>query len=164
MPEVLDAWSEFNVAMVGATAALAGLAIVAASVNIAEIVKAASLTSRLAAGIAGLVLALVGSAVGLVPGIPAAAYAAVMIAAAAVAGVFQTTAALRILANHDPANRLRVLKSAVGYLAPAAYVVGGVLLLIGSPVPGLAWFAVGSIVAIIAALLISWIVLVEVLR
>src|SRR5687767_3657682 len=53
--EQIEAWSEFNVAMVGATAALAGLVIVAASVNIAEIIKEASLTARLAAGIAGLV-------------------------------------------------------------------------------------------------------------
>ena len=48
----LDAWSEFNVAMVGATAALAGLVIVASSVNIAEIIKSATLTARLAAAIA----------------------------------------------------------------------------------------------------------------
>ena len=62
--EQLEAWSEFNVAMVGATAALAGLVIVAASVNIGDIIKSVSLTARLAAGIAGLVLALAGSAIG----------------------------------------------------------------------------------------------------
>ncbi len=41
-----------------ATAALAGLVIVASSVNIAEIVKAATITARLGAAIASLVLAL----------------------------------------------------------------------------------------------------------
>ena len=50
MMEDLELWSEFNVAMVGATAALAGLVIVAASVNIGEIIKTRSLTARLAAG------------------------------------------------------------------------------------------------------------------
>ena len=42
MIEGLELWSEFNVALVGATAALAGLVIVASSVNIAEIVKSRS--------------------------------------------------------------------------------------------------------------------------
>ena len=40
MYESLEAWSDFTVAMTGATAALAGLIIVAMSVNIERIVKA----------------------------------------------------------------------------------------------------------------------------
>lgn len=159
----IGTWSEFNVAMVGATAALAGLVIVAASVNIGDIVKAPSLTARLAAGIVGLVLALCGSAIGLIPDLPASAYGWAMIALALVAGCFQIVATVEILRNRNPANRMRPLKSAVGFLTPTAYVVGGVLLL-GSSASGLAWFAAGSIVAIVAALLVSWIVLVEVLR
>lgn len=66
---MFESWSEFNVAMAGATAALAGLVIVAASVNIAEIVKSRTLTARLLAGIAALLLALAVSALGLIPGI-----------------------------------------------------------------------------------------------
>ena len=61
MADEFELWSEFNVAMVGATAALAGLVIVASSVNIGEIIKARSLTARLGAGIAALVLAIVAS-------------------------------------------------------------------------------------------------------
>lgn len=48
-------------------------------------------------------------------------------------------------------------------MAPIAYVVGATLLLLGLPY-GLVLFAAGSILAIVAALLISWVVLVEVLR
>jgi hypothetical protein len=44
--DALDTWHEFNVAMLGATAALAGLVIVAASVNITVIIAAPALTSR----------------------------------------------------------------------------------------------------------------------
>ena len=65
-------WGDFHVAMVGATAALAGLVIVAASVNIGEIVKAPALTARLGSAIAGLVLAPVVSALGRLPGVSAA--------------------------------------------------------------------------------------------
>jgi len=161
--EQIEAWSEFNVAMVGATAALAGLVIVAASVNIGDIIKEASLTARLAAGISGLVLALIGSAIGLIPDVGHVPYGVAMIVLAVGAGVFQVQAARRIFENRHPANRLRGLKSAVGFVAPLAYVIGGALLVAGQP-GALVWFAVGSIVAIVAALLVSWIVLVEVLR
>jgi hypothetical protein len=44
--ELLHSWKDYNVAMTGAIAALAGLVIVAASVNIERIVKAPMLTSR----------------------------------------------------------------------------------------------------------------------
>ena len=60
--------------MLGATAALAGLVIVAASVNITVIIAAPALTSRLASAIAGLVLAIVVCAVGLIPAQTAPAF------------------------------------------------------------------------------------------
>ena len=161
--EQIEAWSEFNVAMVGATAALAGLVIVAASVNIGAIIKSASLTARLATGIAGLVLALAGSALGLVPAIDAMPYGLVLIVLALCAAVFQVQATRRIFQNRDPKNRLRLGKSVVGFVAPLAYLVGGALLAAGSP-DGLMWVAAGCVLAIIAALVVSWIVLVEVLR
>ena len=49
------------------------------------------------------------------------------------------------------------------FLAPALYAVGGVLLLFADP-SGLVWLAAGAIAAIVAALFVSWVVLVEVLR
>ena len=161
--EQLEAWSEFNVAMVGATAGLAGLVIVAASVNIGDIIKSPSLTARLAAGIAGLVLALTGSAIGLFPGIDAPMYGIAVIVLAAGAAVFQVQATRRITENRDPENRLRWAKAGIGFLAPLSYVIGGVLVSLGES-HGLLWMAGGSIVAVVAALLVSWIVLVEVLR
>lgn len=161
--EQIEAWSEFNVAMVGATAALAGLVIVAASVNIGDIIKVVSLTARLAAGIAGLVLALAASTLGLIPDIGTLPYGVATILFAIGASAFQAQAARRIFQNRRPENRLRLVKSAIGFVAPAAYLVGGVFLVAGRA-DGLVWFAAGSIIAIIAALLVSWIVLVEVLR
>lgn len=161
--EQLEAWSEFNVAIVGATVALAGLVIVAASVNIGQIIKEASLTARLAAGIAGLVLALAGSAIGLIPDLRLPAYGVAMILLALGAAAFPVQASRRIYQNRHPQNRLRWGKAAVGFIAPLTYLAGGALLA-GGQEQGLMWFAVGSIAAVVAALMISWIVLVEVLR
>jgi hypothetical protein len=164
MNEALHGWSEFNVAMVGATAALAGLVIVAASVNIAKIIKAASLTARLASAITGLLTALISSAVGLMPGTDQVWYGATVIVVAAIAGSFSVQAARRLFENQNPANGLRGPRSAVLFLTPIAYAVGGVLLLSGAVTSGLVWLAVGSIIAIVVALIVSWVVLVEVLR
>jgi hypothetical protein len=163
MEAYLDGWNEFNVAMMGATAALAGLLIVAASVNIAEIIKAASIASRLAAGLAGLVLAIVASGIGLIPDIPHLVYGLAITALALAAGIFSFQASRRIYENHHPANRQKLVKSAVGFVAPLAYLVGGVLALAGSP-SGVLWAAVGAIASIVAGILMSWIALVEILR
>ena len=160
--DVLEWWNDFNVAMMGAAAALAGLVIVAASVNIGEIIKAPSISARLAAGIAGLVLAIVGSAVGLIPGLTPLAYGLTMILFALGAGLFSAQAARRIYDNKHPANQLKLGKSVLAFVSPAAYLLGGILLVLD--LPGVVWFAVGSIAAIVAAVLISWIALVEVLR
>ncbi|MBT2452934.1 hypothetical protein J7F03_39085 [Streptomyces sp. ISL-43] len=163
MEEYLAGWNNFNVAIMGAAGALAGLVIVAASVNIAEVVKAPSLTSRLAGDIAGLVLALSGSAVGLVPEVSPMSYGLSMAVLTAGAGLLQVQATRRIYENRHPDNQMKFGKSAVGFVAPFAYLVGAALLITGSP-QGVVWFAAGSIVAIITALVISWIALVEVLR
>jgi hypothetical protein len=161
--DALDGWSEFNVAMTGATAALAGLVIVAASVNIGEIVKARMLTARLAAGISGLVLAIIGSAIGLIPGISAVGYGASVTVLALAAGVFSVDATRQIYAEHHPQNRAKGAKAALAFVVPLVYLVAGALLLAGSTT-GLIMLAVGAIAAIVAALLVSWIVLVEILR
>ncbi|MFT4210701.1 MAG: hypothetical protein QM626_02415 [Microbacterium sp.] len=163
MDAALDAWKDFDVAMLGATAALAGLVIVAATINIAVIVKERSLTARVANAIAGLVLAICVCAVGLMPGLTGAAYGWTTLVLAAAVAVFSTSATIRVYQNRDPWNRMRWGKAVMAYLAPVVYGTGAVMLLAGSSV-GLIVVAVGALAAIVTALLVSWIVLVEVLR
>ncbi len=119
--EELEQWTDFNVAMVGATAALAGLVIVASSVNIAEIIKSRALTARLAAGIATLVLAIVASGLGLVPTMTPAWFGILLLVATIGAGVFQVQATRAIYADRDPAARARFAKSVFGFLPIGAY-------------------------------------------
>ena len=159
----LEQWTDFNVAMLGATAALAGLVIVAASVNIREIITSGTLTPRLAAAISALVLALIVSGMALIPDIDPLWFGALIIVATAVAGAFQLNAT-RVIAR-DPAteDRARVAKAVLGFLPIAAYLAAGALLVAGQP-GGLMLAAAGALLAIVSAILISWIVLVEVLR
>lgn len=163
MGDELELWSEFNVAMVGATAALAGLVIVASSVNIGEIVKTRSLTARLGAGIATLVLAIVASGLALMPTITPGWYGILLLVSAVGAAVFQGMASRAIFADHDPAARAKLGKSVFGFLPIVAYVVAGIAILLGHPA-GLSFAAAGCILAIVAGILVSWVVLVEVLR
>ncbi|GGD64137.1 hypothetical protein [Microbacterium murale] len=156
-------WSEFNVAMAGATAALAGLVIVAASVNIAEIVKSRTLTARLLAGIAALVLALAVSALGLVPDLDLAWYGGLIIVVTLLAAAFQVNVTRLIARDPDPADRARPLKYLIGFLPLAAYVVAGVMVWAGHP-SGLHLAAAGCLLAIVSAIVVSWVALVEVLR
>ena len=160
---MIEQWSEFNVAMAGATAALAGLVIVAASVNISEIVKSRTLTARLLAGIAALVLALTVSALGLVPRIDGVWLGTLTLVSALLASVFQIHATRLIARDTDPADRARPLKYLVGFLPIAAYLVAGVFVAVGHPV-GLYLAAAGCLLAIVSAIVVSWVALVEVLR
>ncbi|WP_350347463.1 hypothetical protein ABIQ69_12580 [Agromyces sp. G08B096] len=166
MPELLDAWSEFNVAMVGATAALAGLLIVAMSVNIQTIMASRSLPARIAASLATLVLAIAVTALGLAPGQPGWAYGVEVLVATAVAATFEWHAVGVIARDHErsPSLRERLAKSALGVIPLAAYLAGGLALLAGAGSAGLWFLALGAILAIASAIVHAWVVLVEVLR
>lgn len=159
----LDAWSDFNVAMVGATAALAGLVIVAASVNIGDIVKSRTLTARLGSAIVALVIALVVSAIALVPGITDRGFGMLVLALVAIALVFQIGTARLIASDENPRDRARWVKSALGFLPLAAYLSAGALAVAQHPA-ALYLAAAGTVLAIVAALIVSWVALVEVLR
>ena len=171
MSEALDGWSEFNVAMVGATAALAGLLIVAMSVNIGEIVKTATLPSRAAAAIATLVVAIVATALGLVPGQPHWLYGAEVLTATLIACVLEVHAIRTIMDEPGTTGGERIAKSLAGLVPLTAFIIGAVLLIVGGAVgelalvaAGLAFLAAGSVLAVVTAILYAWIVLVEVLR
>jgi len=164
MSELLGTWSEFNVAMVGATAALAGLLIVAMSVNISTIMSSKTMPARLAASIAALVLAITVSALGLIPGQPLVVYGIEMVVAALGAGVFQWHAVALVFRQSGVPRNYRFGQSAAGVFPIAAFLLGGVLVIAGRGEAGLIAAAIGSILAIIAALLMAWVVLVELLR
>lgn len=163
MTEVLEQWKDFNVAIVGATAALGGLVIVAASVNIGDIVKSRGLTARLGTGIVMLVLALVVSAVGLMPGLDETWLGVLVTVASVIALIFPIQTARILAADGDRRDRARAVKAAIGFLPAVAYLVAGVLAIATLPV-ALSVAAVGAILAIITALVVSWVALVEVLR
>lgn len=164
MTAALEGWTDFNVAMVGAAAALAGLLIVAMSVNIQAIMSSPELPARAGASIAGLVLAIVVSAMGLMPGQSAGAYGAEVLVAALLASVFQLAAIRAIIGNRRDSPGERITRGALGLLPIAGFAVGAVLVLAGATGAGLTAIAFGAVLAVIVSIVMAWVVLVEVLR
>src|SRR5690606_13983656 len=101
--------------------------------------------------IASLVLALVASAVGLMPGLDLTWYGIIVLVSAVAAGVFQLHATLVIVRDPEPEQRGRLGKSVLGFLPVAGYVAAGVALMLGSA-SGLVLAAVGCLLAIVAAI------------
>lgn len=158
----LEGWSEFNVAVAGAAAALAGLLIVALSVNVAMIAKTPSLSSRASSAIGLLVLAVVATLVGLMPAQPLWAVGIEIGVGTIVAWVMQVHSMRVIARESNPVGR-RITKTIPGIVPLVAFTVGCAMLLLAQP-GGFYGIAAGAILAIINAVVFSWVALVEVLR
>ncbi|WP_312179441.1 hypothetical protein [Arthrobacter sp.] len=162
-PLELEAWSEFNVAMLGGTAALVGLLIVAMSVNIKDILAAEPLPARAAAAVATLTLALVVCALGLVPGQPLWAYGAEAAVGTAVLAVV-VIRAVRSVYRSQGAPRGTRFPKAVLILAPVLAYAGGSVLLLAGDAAGLAWLGTGAVLGVIGGASFAWVALIEILR
>ncbi|MFF1571613.1 hypothetical protein ACFVWR_02615 [Leifsonia sp. NPDC058292] len=165
MESALDSWKEFNVAIAGAGAALGGLLIVALSVNIKQIAESRGLAARAGAAVAALILGVVLACVALIPEQSLPAFGAEVLAGTLGCGVIAVLAARAILSDDSP-GRIRTYDAGhiLSFVLPlVVYAVGGVMLVLGLPA-GLMIVAVATIIALIAAVVFSWVALVEILR
>jgi hypothetical protein len=164
MEELAD-WADFNVAVLGVAGALAGLLIVALSVNIRTIISSRQFLERAAASIAALVLTVVVCALGLIPGQSALAHGLETVVTAVLAGIFGIRAAHAVLTDDGtPTLAARIVKSVMGLLPALLVAAAGVLLCLGLVQAGLGFIAAGAMLAIIVAVVVAWVALVEVLR
>lgn len=161
MPE---GWSDFFVATAGAAAALAGLIIVAMTVNIKTILSIPSMTSRAAATIGSLVLIVVTAAAGLIPGQAVELLGAEILLFTAGAGALTVDSARRMIRTAQaPYRAVTRIKSAVAIAQIVPFVIGAVLLLSGRDA-GLYWVAAGVLLVFIGSVATAWVLLVEILR
>ncbi len=170
--DTLGSWTDFNVALGAASAALAGLIMVAISVNIRQVIKFPGISSRAAAALSVLMLSLVGSLVALVPEQSPYSDGVMTLVGCLVAWVI-TVHAIRLMFMQDRsspptcrrASRIvRLVGNTFLYVAPLLCItVGGAILLLGTTA-GAYWVAIGSIGALCGAVIFAWVALVEVLR
>jgi hypothetical protein len=165
MESVLESWGEFNVAIAGAGAALGGLLIVALSVNIKQIAESRGLAARAGASISALILGVVLSCAALIPGQDLWTFGIVVLIGTLAGGVIAFLAVRAILRDDTPGHPHRWdAQHIASFVFPLViYAVGGVLTAMSLPA-GLVIAAFGTIIALIGAVVFSWVALVEILR
>ncbi len=157
-------WTDFGVATAGAAAALAGLLVVAISINLERILQFPSLPHRAAQTLILFTVPLVTALLLIVPGQPNTALGGELLAIGLPTGAFMLVADARVpMAEQETkATRLltRILPSVVscGCLA----VAGATLLAEGGG--GLYWLVPAVLAAIIFGLINAWVLLIEILR
>jgi hypothetical protein len=164
-PYFLETWTDFFIAAAGAAAALAGLVIVAISVNIQQILKFAHLPARAAATISTLVLILVSCMAGLIRQVPSA-FAWEILAFGIGAWIMQLRSNRQAFAAGREFQRPpweSALETVLGQIQTLPFIVAGILLLQGNR-QGIYWMAAGVIAIFIFSVMNVWVLLVEILR
>jgi modulator of FtsH protease len=158
---MLADWSDFFVAAAGASAALAGLIIVAISVSVSEMITIPGMAARAGTSIALLVLVAVVSLAGLIPHQPVLFFGL----EAALSGAVCLGFAVNSYVQLSRANSVRrtVGKSAPLVVPAALVVAGGIVVATGGDA-GLGLIAAAVLLAVAAAVLDAWVVLVEIRR
>jgi modulator of FtsH protease len=161
----LEGWANFFIAAAGVSATLAGLVIVAVSVNIQLILKHPQLPPRASATITALMVVVVAGLAALMPQ-PQKAFAGEILAFGAVGWVIQLVCSREIVREHLRDGR-PVMELVVGlpggHLAALSFMVGAVLLWTAHD-GALLWIAAGVFVTLVFAVLNAWVFLIEVLR
>lgn len=157
-------WSDFFLGEVGATAALAGLVIVAVSINLQRILAFPQLPGRAGEMLIMLVGALLASSVALLPGQPPKIFGWEILAI----GAFVTVAPLWIqiralIAVKDQPLHWWLWRLVIVFLAGLPMIAGGILLIAGDG-NGAYWVAASVLVIVAATVWNAWVLLVEILR
>ena len=160
----IEQWNDLFVASAGAAAALAGLLIVAMSVNVQVIISIPSMVSRAGAAIASLVLIVVVSTCALIPDQPAVILGLEILAASAAALAIAVDSAVRIVRFGATNSRASALaKGAIAAAPVFLFLVGGGLLY-AEVSTGLYWLASGIVTGFVVSVLNAWVLLIEILR
>jgi hypothetical protein len=158
------AWHDFGVAAAGASAALAGLVFVAASINLDRILAYPWLPDRVGETIVLLVAVLVESLLLLAPGQSRVALGAQLLAIALAAWALVTATHVRLRRYRGDMRPIqRRTRVAAGQLASLPAIAAGASLLLHAG-GGLHWLLAGVTLSLLAAVFNAWVLLIEVVR
>ncbi|HTR85591.1 MAG TPA: hypothetical protein VMI56_14015 [Reyranella sp.] len=161
----LENWANFFVTSAEVSATLAGLVIVAVSVNIQQIMKYRQLPPRASSTVTALMLAVVVGLVALIPQ-PVWAFALETFGTSVVALVILLVCTREVVVEHLKDGR-PVVELVVGLpggpIAALGCTIGGAWLWSGHAA-GLYCIAASIIVALVFAVMNAWVFLIEVLR
>jgi modulator of FtsH protease len=157
-------WTDFFVAEVGASAALAGFVIVAISINLSRIVSYPWLPGRAAETLVAPTGVLIVSSYMLVPNQPAGQLACELLATGAAMWLMPGIIQLRTFGKQKAVpRRSLIVRFLLTQLSSVPVIVTGMLLLKGSA-NAVAWLVPGVIASLIATVINAWVLLVEIVR
>lgn len=158
-------WSDFFVAEVGASAALAGFVIVAISINLARIIAYPWLPGRAAETLVAPTGVLIVSSYMLVPHQSALQLAIEVGATGAAMWLVPLVIQLRTFGGHHKLVPKRSLftRLLLTQISSLPIVASGVLMALGRP-GAVAWMVPGVIASLIATVINAWVLLVEIVR
>jgi modulator of FtsH protease len=157
-------WSDLFVATAGAAAALAGLLVVAISINVERILALPGIPERALEALIILLSVVVVSVLGLAPEVARETLGWLLLAEGVV--VLLVVSALEIRYARPTAGRSpAVVAGSLAFSAAATlpFVVGAISIIAGSG-GGLYWTLGGIVGGIVGAVLNAWVLLVEILR
>ena len=161
MPE----WSDFFVAEVGASAALAGFVIVAISINLTRIISFPWLPGRAAETLVAPTGVLIVSSYMLVPRQPAGQLAFELIASGAAMWLVPMVIQLRTARRQSGVvpRRSLVTRFVLTQISSVPIIASGALMWNGAP-NAVAWMVPGVIASLISTVINAWVLLVEIVR
>lgn len=165
MQPIPEGWTDFAVAAAGATAALAGLLIVAMSVNVEQIITSRAPIAGARSTIASLVLAIAVSLLILPAGQTLLAFGIVTLVLALVAVGIQlaSIAAQWNMTREGIDGPIRATIVSLAIAEHVPFLAGAVLLIAGLPA-GLWGVVIGVVMVVIASMVNAWVLLIEVRR
>ncbi|GAB3802488.1 hypothetical protein GCM10028798_19740 [Humibacter antri] len=160
-----EGWGEFFVAIAGASAALAGLIIVAISVTIKEILASPSLPSRAATTVSSMVLILVIAVLALIPHQPDTVLG-IEILVASLIGLAPPLVMVRRMAVDSSYHRSGSSIAFIGALCivPVGLAVLGGAFMIAESTLAVALLAAAIVAVLVSSMLNAWVLLVEIQR
>jgi hypothetical protein len=157
-------WTDFGVATAGAAAALAGLLVVAISINLERILQFSSLPHRAAQTLILLTLPLVTSLLLIVPGQPRAALASELLVIGLVTGTFMLVRDARTPMSEQETQASRLFARILPSITTCGCLVVAGVTLLAEGGGGLYWVVPAVLASFIFGLINAWVLLVEILR
>ena len=157
-----ESWHDLSVSVVGAAAALIGLLFVAVSINLKEILKGATLP-RLAAETLCIMVGLLFAAMFVL--VPGQSRQVIGWELLVVGAAFLVPIVLRLRVHRTPGEPLlwAVYPALLMALVNVPLVAGGISVLVGAG-GGLYWLVGALVFGLVATVVDSWVLLVEILR
>ena len=157
-------WTDFGVATAGAAAALAGLLVVAVSINIDRILQFPGLPHRAATTLILFALPLVTALLLIVPGQPRPALAWELLVIGLVVGTFLLVTDARVPLSEQETRMTWLFSRIIPDVATCGCLAVAGATLLAESGGGLYWLVPAVLAAVIFGLINAWVLLVEILR